>query len=609
MHLWKGGNICEIMREVRYIQRKITTSKKQRTAEDISKTFAKLMMQGKVSVALKYLDNESSSVMTCTDSVLKELREKHPPEAPIKEGNLLFGPINLIRECFFDEIDETSIFNSALRTKGSAGPSGMDSELYCRILCSKCFGSSCKSLREEIATFTKNIATKSYHPDLLQAYVSSRLIALDKNPGVRPIGVVEVLRRIVGKTISHHCQNEIKEAAGPLQTCAGHGAGAEAAIHAMRTIYQQEATDAVLLIDAKNAFNCLNRSVALHNIQIICPILAMYLINTYRRPATLFIYGGETILSREGTTQGDPLAMPWYSLSTANIINVLREIEPSIKQVWLADDATAAGDLFSLRNWYKYLEEIGDLYGYYVNKSKCWLIVKSEQMAEKAKQIFGEYVKITTHGKRHLGAVLGSENYKREYCENLVDTWLNELSNLCTIADTQPQAAYAAYTKGYRSKFTYFLRTIEGFEEFLVPVDNLINDKFLPIRFGNNYSVISKHRDLLALNTSQGGMGIPILSNEAKPHIDTVINQFSILEQMESHGCTFKQIKSQVLNKKLLTKKQKCDSIHANLPESLKPVVEQASDKGASSWLNTIPLEEQNLDLNKEEFKHAVRLR
>ena len=161
MQLWKEGNICEVIREVRYIQRKITTSKKQRTAEDIFKTFAKLMMQCKVSVALKYLDNESSSVMICTDSVLKELREKHPPEGPIKEGSLLFGPIILIPECFFDEIDETSISNSALRTKGSTWPSGMDFELYRRILCSKCFGSSCKSLREKIVTFTKNIATKS----------------------------------------------------------------------------------------------------------------------------------------------------------------------------------------------------------------------------------------------------------------------------------------------------------------------------------------------------------------------------------------------------------------------------------------------------------------
>ena len=150
IELWKSGNISEIMKEVRFIQDRITSSKKQRTTEDISKTFARLMLQGKVSAALKYLDSESTNVMTCTDSVLNELKEKHPPNAPIKEGSLLFGPLNHIPDCFFDEIDETSIFNSALRTKGSAGPSGMDSELYRRILCSKCFGSSCKSLRKEI---------------------------------------------------------------------------------------------------------------------------------------------------------------------------------------------------------------------------------------------------------------------------------------------------------------------------------------------------------------------------------------------------------------------------------------------------------------------------
>ena len=302
--LWRKGDIGELMREIRHIQSKINTSKKQRTVEDISRIFAKLIMEGKVSAAIKFLDRESSGVLQCSESVLKELKEKHPDESSVKDNSLLYGPLKIIPECFFDSIDEISIFNSASRTKGSAGPSGMDADLYRRVLCSKSFGSSCKTLREEIATFTKNIATKSYHPDLIQSYIACRLIPLDKNPGVRPIGIGEVLRRIVGKTISHHCQKEIKEAAGPLQTCAGHGAGAEAEIHAMREIFQQEDTDAVLLIDARNAFNCLNRSVALHNIQITCPILAMYLINTYRKPAKLIIYGGETILSREGTTSG-----------------------------------------------------------------------------------------------------------------------------------------------------------------------------------------------------------------------------------------------------------------------------------------------------------------
>ena len=38
-------------------------------------------------------------------------------------------------------------------------------------------------------------------------------------------------------------------------------------------------------------------------------------------------------------------------------------------------------------------------------------------------------------------------------------------------------------------------------------------------------------------------------------------------------------------------------------------MVDQARDKGASSWLNAIPLGEQGLWLNKEEFRDALRLR
>ena len=96
------------------------------------------------------------------------------------------------------------------------------------------------------------------------------------------------------------------------------------------------------------------------------------------------------------------------------------------------------------------METIGNQYGYYVNQSKCWLIVKSEKLADEARHVFGNSVNVTTDGKRHLGAVIGSENYRKEYCEKLVKNWVSELTKLSEIADTQPQAAYAAYAKGYR---------------------------------------------------------------------------------------------------------------------------------------------------------------
>ena len=117
------------------------------------------------------------------------------------------------------------------------------------------------------------------------------------------------MRRIIGKTVPWTIKNEIKEAAGPLQTCAGHNSGAEVAIHGMDNIFKEEGSDAILLIDASNAFNKMNRLVAMHNIQITCPAMSTYIINTYRNQSRLFIMGGGEIPSQQGTTQGDPLAM------------------------------------------------------------------------------------------------------------------------------------------------------------------------------------------------------------------------------------------------------------------------------------------------------------
>ena len=153
-------------------------------------------------------------------------------------------------------------------------------------------------------------------------------------------------------------------AAGPLQTCAGHGSGAEAAIHGMKDIFSSEETDGVLLIDASDAFNHLNRTSVLHNIQSLCPVIARYVINTYRQPAKLFIAGGKMILSEEGTTQGDHLAMPWYSISTVGIINITKIQTPTVHQVWLADDAAAVGTIHKLYEWYNMLVLEEKKYGY-----------------------------------------------------------------------------------------------------------------------------------------------------------------------------------------------------------------------------------------------------
>ena len=175
LNLWRQGDLDLLLKEVRFIQGKFVNSKKARTVEDISKVFANLVFQGKLSAAIKLLDSESSTgLLNLTPEVLEGLKEKHPGAADIADESLLYGPIDYIPPGVFDLIDEKMIFDAASKTKGSAGPSGMNAELYRRILCSKNFKAEGKVLREEIAFFTRNLLKIACHPSLLEGYTSCR---------------------------------------------------------------------------------------------------------------------------------------------------------------------------------------------------------------------------------------------------------------------------------------------------------------------------------------------------------------------------------------------------------------------------------------------------
>ena len=171
-------------------------------------------------------------------------------------------------------------------------------------------------------------------PSCLAEFLACRLVPLDKGetkegkPGVRPIGIGEVLRRLIGKLLIGVIKDDVIESAGPLQTCSGIKSGIEAAVHAMREVFEKTDTEAILLVDAENAFNNLNRTAALHNIRELCPPFHQYLLNTYRKPAKLVIKnnkGYDHILSEEGCTQGDVAAMAKYAIGIKPLIDSLRE--------------------------------------------------------------------------------------------------------------------------------------------------------------------------------------------------------------------------------------------------------------------------------------------
>ena len=253
----------------------------------------------------------------------------------------------------FDVINVEMIRKAAMKTQGGSGPSGLDADGWKRILLSKNFGELSSDLFQTLAKVTKKLCSEELSTSL-EGFLACRFIPLNKNPDLRPIGVAKVLRRIIGKVIVSVVRNNIISSVGSLQVCAGYEAGCEATIHAIDTIFEDEKTEAVLLLDAANAFNSVNCQVSQHNICIIWPPMATYVRNCYTLPSRLFIIGGTEIRSSEGTTQGDPTATSIYAIAIIPLVLMIVKImstspDNTSKIVAYADDFTAEGTVKDLR--------------------------------------------------------------------------------------------------------------------------------------------------------------------------------------------------------------------------------------------------------------------
>ena len=82
--------------------------------------------------------------------------------------------------------------------------------------------------------------------------MSGRLIALDKCPGVRPIGIGECLRRIMCKCMAETTKKDLEETCGSQQLACGVKAGKEGAVHAAEELFNstKEEGHGLLLMDA-----------------------------------------------------------------------------------------------------------------------------------------------------------------------------------------------------------------------------------------------------------------------------------------------------------------------------------------------------------------------
>ena len=177
-----------------------------------------------------------------------------------------------------------------------------------------------------------------------------------KTNGIWPVGVGECLWPIIDKTITGLLKEDIICAVGTLQTCVGLESGIEAAIHPERKSYIAENSECLLLVDADNAFNKLNRKVSLENIRRLCPPCTHTCTTTTTHPPC-YIWKMETTYwhSRawhKGTLQ-QWQCMPyphnrWY-----------KHWAMKLQKVWYADDSSTVVSLAGVKKWWEYLKVKG----------------------------------------------------------------------------------------------------------------------------------------------------------------------------------------------------------------------------------------------------------
>ena len=103
---------------------------------------------------------------------------------------------------------ESQVTTIILRIQGCSGPSGIDASGWRRMWTS--FSKASSDLCNNIVIMARRICTEYVDPEVLSS-TACKLIALDKNPGVHPIGVREVVKRIIVKAVLGLLKEDVQQ--------------------------------------------------------------------------------------------------------------------------------------------------------------------------------------------------------------------------------------------------------------------------------------------------------------------------------------------------------------------------------------------------------------
>ena len=306
------------------------------------------------------------------DAVLSQLRALHPqrdPVQPLPPDSLpvVTRPSRKLLKKTLRRMDDHS----------ASGPDGMPVR-HMKLLASVRTGETSRdSGLAALHSYCILMSQGELHRDAAHYHSWATLLASLKPSGTyRPLAIGTVYRRLVSCVMLKLALPGARSYFQPHQIANGVPSGTEVAIHAFREVLDVHGDDnsrAALFVDARNAFNEIDRQRLLDAVIVHAPAIARYVHMVYGCGPWL-VAGLTLIRSLQGTQQGDPLGMFLFSIVLQALINLLQEHCALDLNVWCADDGTLIGTLAQLAIAASLLKTHGPAFGFHVEaaKTRAW---------------------------------------------------------------------------------------------------------------------------------------------------------------------------------------------------------------------------------------------